>query len=211
MGGISEFLSSSGFQFGMRGIATGVQTGSGIAHAQYNAAAMRMQERSLEQQSDITAYLIRKQYESEYTQLMKEQERQQSWNRVMAAKRGITGASADVSMQSYAAKAQKNLETLYYNAAMRTGQQTLQQTSQISALNAKAAQYDWLAASTLVGGALSLGGSVLEGHTRDINKSTRQDPTAGLESGAASGGKIPEPRLIGYEPIENLYGIKLNA
>ena len=185
MGGMGDLFSSSGFQFGMRGLMTGIQTGSGIANAQYNAAAMRMQAKSLEQQSDLTAYLIRKQYESEYNALVEQQEQQQSWNRVLAAKRGITGASADAVMQSYAMKAQKNLETLYYNAAMRTGQQSVQHASQIQALNAKAAQYDWQAASTLVGGALSLGGSILDGFSREMKGSTKQKPYAGLESSPA--------------------------
>jgi hypothetical protein len=98
MGGFGDFVTSSPVQFGVRGLATGWQTGSGIAHAQYNAAAMRMRADSLEQQSDIGAYLIRKQYESEYNALVEQQTQQQSWNRVLAAKRGITGASADATM-----------------------------------------------------------------------------------------------------------------
>jgi hypothetical protein len=154
MGG--SFASSSAQSAG-RGAVTGFQTGSGIAQAQYNAASARMQAESLEQQSNVTAWLIRKQYENEYRQLLQNQEREQSWNRVLAAKRGITGDSADATMQSYAARGQKNLETLYYNAAMQTGKQSLEYGGKASALYEKARQYDWQATSTLIGGLINLG------------------------------------------------------
>ncbi|MDR2056568.1 MAG: hypothetical protein LBQ10_11995 [Desulfovibrio sp.] len=167
MGGMGDFFASSGARMGMRGAVTGFQTGSGIANAQYNAAAARMQAESLERQSKVTAWLIRKQYESEYRQLLQNQERQQSWNRVLAAKRGITGDSADATMQSYAAKGQKNLETLYYNAAMRTGKTSLEYGAKSSALYEKARQYDWLATSTLVGGVVSLGAGFFDQAAKD--------------------------------------------
>lgn len=168
MGGFGSFISDNGFRQGMHGAVVGARTGAGIANAQYNASAMRMHARGLERQGDVTAYLIRKQYESEYDALQNSQERQQSMNRVLAVKRGITGASADAAMQSYAAQGRKNLETLYYNAAMRTGKQAVQTAAQTQSLRAKAAQYDWPAANTLVSGALSLSGSLLEGYSKEI-------------------------------------------
>ena len=161
-----------------QGASLGFATGGGIAQAEYNASAMRMQAKSLEAQSDITAHLLRKEYQSRYQAMLDEQTRQQSWNRVMAAKRGITGASADETMRTYAAKGQKNLETLYYNAAMNTGQQSLQYTSQAAALYEKARQYDWQGKSILLGGLVNLGLGAFDQAMRSAGPQT--PPYAGL-------------------------------
>lgn len=157
MGGIGDFFAKSSVQAAGRGAMTGFQTGSSIAHAQYNAAAMRMQADSLRQQSAIQAYMIRKNYETEYQQLLDKQAMEQSMNRVVAMKRGITGASAAAVLGAYAAKGQKNLDQLYYNAAMQTAQSSLKHSSQINALEEKARQYDWQASSALIGGLINLG------------------------------------------------------
>jgi hypothetical protein len=189
MGGMGDFFASSGAQAAGKGAVTGIQTGSGIANAQYNAAAARMQAESLEQQSKVTAWLIQKQYESEYRQLLQNQERQQSWNRVLASKRGITGDSADATMQSYAAKGRKNLETLYYNAAMQTGKTSLEYGGKASALYEKARQYDWQATSTLIGGVINLGTGFFDQAARDARgtDSNAVDAAFGRAAKAFSG------------------------
>lgn len=183
MGGFSGAIASPMLQYGMQGLSTGMQTGAGIASAMYNAASARMQAKAIEQQSNLQAYLIREQYATEYQTLKESQERQQSANRVMQAKYGITGASANAVMQSYAAKAQKNLETLYYNAAMKTGQQSLAASTQRNAMLEKARQYDWQAVQTGIAGVINLGSSFLDTYTKEISKTTEVDPTANIKSG----------------------------
>jgi len=181
-GFFSSAMASPMMQYGMTGLTVGVKTGTGIANAMYNAAAMRMQAKAIQDQSNLQAYLIRVQYAAEYDKLKGEQDRQQSYNRVYAAKAGITGASANAAMQSYAGQAQKNLEVLYYNAAMKTGQQSLSAISQRNSLLAKAAQYDWQAVATGITGAVSLTGGILTDYTRQMAKTTTTDPTANLTS-----------------------------
>lgn len=166
MGGMGSMGGGSGGNFGGgyqqvaadigKGLSTGWATGSGVAQAQYNAAAMRQQAKSLDRQTELQAYLIRKQYESDYRQLLERQTQQQSMNRVVAMKRGITGASAVAVLSSYAAKNRQNLQQLYYNAAMQTGVIAMQNSSRASALRERARQYDWQATATLIGGALNL-------------------------------------------------------
>lgn len=155
MGGMAGMFASKGAQAAGKGASTGYQTGSSIANAQYNASSLRQQADSLDQQNMVTSYLIRKQYESDYKTLLEKQTAQMSMNRVVAAKNGITGASADNVMQSYAAQGQKNLEQLYYNAAMQTGSMSLQYSSKATALRERASQYDWKATSALIGGVLN--------------------------------------------------------
>lgn len=157
MGGMAGIFASQGAQSAGRGAMTGYQTGSSIASAQYNAASLRQQADSLDQQNMVTSYLIRKQYESDYKMLLERQQAQMSMNRVVAAKKGISGASADTVMQSYAAQGQKNLEQLYYNAAMQTGSLSLKYSSKATALRERASQYDWKATSALIGGLINLG------------------------------------------------------
>ena len=155
MGSMAGMFASKGAQAAGKGASTGYQTGSAIANAQYNASSLRQQADSLDQQNMVTSYLIRKQYESDYKTLLEKQTAQMSMNRVVAAKNGITGASADNVMQSYAAQGQKNLEQLYYNAAMQTGSMSLQYSSKATALRERASQYDWKATSALIGGVLN--------------------------------------------------------
>lgn len=183
-------ISSPMMQYGMQGLVTGAQTGAGIANAQYNAAAARMQAKAITEQSNLQAYLIQQQYLTEYKQLKESQDAQQSANRVAQAKYGITGASADAVMQSYAAKSQKNLETLYYNAAMKTGQQSLQASAQRRAMLEKARQYDWQAVQTGIAGVINLGAGALNVTTRLKQGSTEIDPTANLKTGT------PDPTVV---------------
>lgn len=175
MGGMGSFFSSSGAQAAGRGANVGFQTGSAIAHAEYNAAAMRMQADSLRQQGDIQAYMIRNNYRKQYQELLDQQTQQQSMNRVIAMKRGITGASAAAVMGAYAAKGQKNLDQLYYNAAMQTAQNSLQTSSRVRALEEKARQYDWQAQSALIGGLINLGTGFFDQAIQDNGKNV--DPT----------------------------------
>ena len=183
MGSFGDIVASQGMQFGMQGLSIGMSTGSGIANAMYNAAAARMRARAINAQSDLQAYLIREQYASEYKQLQESQARQQSMNRVLQAKHGITGASADVTMQSYAAKAQKNLEVLYYNAAMSTGKQSMAASAQRAAMLEKARQYDWQAWQTGVAGVVNLGAGMLSQYGRQKYGTTETPPYMGLEIG----------------------------
>ena len=180
MGGMAGIFASQGAQSAGRGAMTGYQTGSSIASAQYNAASLRQQADSLDQQNMVTSYLIRKQYESDYKMLLERQQAQMSMNRVVAAKKGITGASADTVMQSYAAQGQKNLEQLYYNAAMQTGSMSLQYSSKATALRERASQYDWKATSALIGGVLNFAtGYFDQAITSDDNT---QSPTSAVNS-----------------------------
>lgn len=161
MGGMGEMIASPKAQYGMMGLATGLSAGSSMANAQYNAAAMRMQADALDEQTKLTGYLIRKQYESDYRTLVEKQEQQQSMNRVVAMKNGITGASATAVLSAHAAKGQQNLEQLYYNAAMKTGTTSLQNSARASGLREKANQYDWQATSSAVAGIVGFGAGVL--------------------------------------------------
>ena len=179
MGGM---FASSGAQMAGRGALVGFQTGSGIAHAQYNAASMRMQAKELQARSDLQAYMIRKQYQSEYQQLLDQQTAEQSYNRVVAMKNGMTGASAAAVLGSYAAKHRKNLQQLYYNAAMRTGAQALETGAQVSALKEKARQYDWQATSIAIGGAINLATGFFDQAVADSQGTTKADPMAGLNN-----------------------------
>ena len=178
MGGMGSFFASSGAQYAGRGAVIGFQTGSSIASAQYNASSLRQQADSLDQQNMVTSYLIRKQYESDYKTLLEKQTAQMSMNRVVAAKNGITGASADNVMQSYAAQGQKNLEQLYYNAAMQTGSMSLQYSSKATALRERASQYDWKATSSVVGGMIGLGASYLDQSAKDAKGGTENPVNA---------------------------------
>lgn len=200
--------------FGVNALAIGMQTGAGIANAQYNANAMRENARAVEDQSNLQAYLIREQYLAEYKALQQQQEMQQSQNRVDQAKYGIRGASADAVMQSYAAKAQKNLEQLYHNAAMDTGKNSLAAMAQKAALLEKARQYDWEATQTAVAGAVKFGSMALNTWS-DNNRNERDiNPVAALESGTpntetvniAEGNwsKIVEGARIGIQSNTNI-------
>lgn len=180
MGSMAGMFASKGAQAAGKGASTGYQTGSSIANAQYNASSLRQQADSLDQQNMVTSYLIRKQYESDYKTLLEKQIAQMSMNRVVAAKNGITGASADNVMQSYAAQGQKNLEQLYYNAAMQTGSMSLQYSSKATALRERASQYDWKATSALIGGVLNFAtGYFDQAITSDDNT---QSPTSAVNS-----------------------------
>ena len=187
MGGFGEAFgsvaSSPAALYGMQGLASGFQTGSSIANAMYNAEAMRQSARAVQEQSDLQAYLIREQYLSEYKELQREQDRQQSQNRVDQAKYGLRGASANAVMQSYAAKAQKNLEQLYHNAAMSTGKQSIAANAQKAALLEKARQYDWQVTQNAIAGVMSFGAGMLNTYARQQHGTTNVDPTAPLESG----------------------------
>lgn len=178
MGGMGSFFASSGAQSAGRGAVIGLQTGSALANAQYNASSLRQQADSLDQQNMVTSYLLRKQYESDYQSLVQKQDAQMSMNRVVAAKNGITGASADNVMQSYAAQGQKNLEQLYYNAAMQTGSMSLQYSSKATALRERASQYDWKATSSVVGGMIGLGASYLDQSAKDAKGGTENPVNA---------------------------------
>ena len=178
MGGMGGSIAQTAAKDVGTGLSNGWRIGSGYANAQYNAASLRQQAESVQNDAkyaafrvmadaDWQAHLISKQYQSEYSRLLEEQTRQQSMNRVYAMKRGITGASASAVMGAYAAKGQRNLDTLYYNAAMRTaavgakaGQEVTASARsaylQAAALEEKARQYDWLGTQTLIGGALQL-------------------------------------------------------
>lgn len=178
MGSMAGMFASKGAQAAGKGASTGYQTGSSIANAQYNASSLRQQADSLDQQNMVTSYLIRKQYESDYKTLLEKQTAQMSMNRVVAAKNGITGASADNVMQSYAAQGQKNLEQLYYNAAMQTGSMSLQYSSKATALRERASQYDWKATSALIGGMIGLGASYLDQSAKDAKGGTENPVNA---------------------------------
>ena len=182
MGGMGGIFASQGAQAAGRGAMVGFQTGSGIAHAQYNAAAMRMQAKELLARSDLQAYMIRKQYQSEYQQLLDQQTADQSYNRVVAMKNGMTGASAAAVLGSYAAKNKKNLQQLYYNAAMQTGAQALQAGAQVAALEEKARQYDWQATSIAIGGAINLAAGFFDQAVAGEQGTTTENPIAGLNS-----------------------------
>lgn len=185
MGGMGGMFAQQSAQAAGKGAATGYKTGSSIASAQYNASSLRQQADSIDQQNMVASYLIRKQYESDYKALVQKQTAQMSMNRVVAAKKGITGASADNVMQSYAAQGQKNLEQLYYNAAMQTGSMSLQYSSKATGLRERAAQYDWQATSALIGGLINLAagsfdqpigdsGGNTENPTDSVNKNERE-------------------------------------
>ena len=182
MGGMGGMFASQGAQAAGQGAMVGFQTGSGIAHAQYNAAAMRMQAKELQARSDLQAYMIRMQYKSEYQQLLDQQTADQSYNRVVAMKNGMTGASAAAVLGSYAAKNKKNLQQLYYNAAMQTGAQALQTGAQVAALKEKARQYDWQATSIAIGGAINLATGFFNQAIANESGTTTGSPIEGLNT-----------------------------
>ena len=196
MGGMGSFFASSGAQSAGRGAVTGFQTGSSIANAQYNASSLRQQADSLDQQNMVTSYLLRKQYESDYQSLVQKQDAQMSMNRVVAAKNGITGASADNVMQSYAAQGQKSLEQLYYNAAMQTGSMSLQYSSKATALRERASQYDWKATSALIGGVINLGAGYFDQAVK--SGSNTENPVSAVNSA--------EQMRIGAGFYDEVYG-----
>lgn len=176
-------MASSGMQYGMMGLTTLSQTAGNVQSSVYNAASLRMQAKAIKDQSNLQAYLIRQQYANEYEELKAQQEYQQSANRVAQMKHGITGASANTVMQAYAAKGQANLNRLYYNAAMATGQQSLQASSQRQALLEKARQYDWKATQSAVAGVIQLGSGAITQYTKDMGNTG--SAYANLEAGAA--------------------------
>ncbi|MDR2076031.1 MAG: hypothetical protein LBP61_03735 [Desulfovibrio sp.] len=168
-----------------KGFSSGWSTGSGIANAQYNAKAYEIAAESLENQAGMQSWLVRKQYESEYRQLVSSQERQAAMNQVVAAKRGIAGDSANAAMQSYAMKGQRNLERLYYNAAMKTGQETMQIAGQAAALREKSRQYSWQAKSILIKGVIGLAAGFKDYQTN----TTQNNETSGARFRASR--KVP--------------------
>jgi transcriptional regulator of aromatic amino acid metabolism len=143
------------------GLSTGIKTGTGIANAQYNAASYRQAAQSQMEEGRIQGWLIEKQYAAEFKDMVSKQERIASMNRVMASKGGITGNSADAVLQSYAAKDQRNLERLYYNAAMQTANVSIQTGNKVNALYEKARQWDWNATNQLIGGIVGTGKMLL--------------------------------------------------
>ena len=202
MGGMGGSIASQSAQATGRGISMGWQTGSGIAHAQYNAEAMRMQADSLRQQSNVQAYMIRNSYSKQYQQLLEQQTAQQSMNRAIALKRGITGASAAEVLGSYAAKGQKNLDQLYYNAAMQTAQSAVQYGDKINALEEKARQYDWQATQILIGGIINLATGYFDQAVQDGG--TQVDPTAQFDMQKA---QAEQPAQFSEQDLNNaMYG-----
>lgn len=207
-------MASSGMQYGMMGLTTASQTAGAVQSSMYNAASLRMQAKALTDQSNLQAYLIRQQYSNEYEGLKAQQTAQQSMNRVAQMKHGITGASANVVMQSYAAQGQKNLNKLYYNAAMATGQQSLQASSQRQALLEKARQYDWKATQSAVAGVIQLTGGAITQYTKEMGNTG--SAYANLEAGAADK-QVIETALteLGYQwetgspEYERAHGISL--
>ncbi|MBO4313163.1 MAG: hypothetical protein J5838_02610 [Desulfovibrio sp.] len=156
MGGFGSMIASQASQDTFTGFSTGWNIGSNYQHARYNASAMREQANSLAALTDLQADLIAARYRRQYRELQYKQEMQMSSNRVYALKNGITGASAANVLGSYAAKNTKNLQTLYYNAAMEAGALAYQSGARMASLKEKARQYDWQATMTLVGGAINL-------------------------------------------------------
>lgn len=154
-GGAAGLSGGDMFSLAAIGLNSGMQIGSGIATAQYNAAASKAAAKNAEQQSGINADLIRRQYTENYRELVSRNERQAAENQVVALKRGITGASADAAMQSYAARGQRNLERLYSSTAMRTGGLSLQYGQRIQQLSAVSRQYEWNLGYAVAGGMLS--------------------------------------------------------
>lgn len=145
--------------------------------------------------------MIRNNYRKQYQELLDQQTQQQSMNRVLAMKKGITGASAAAVLGSYAAKGQKNLDQLYYNAAMQTAQNSLQTSSRVHALEEKARQYDWQATQNLIGGVVSLGTGMMSMYDSWENKA-KSNPTDVLNSQANAGlehemRKHPNPTIGG--------------
>jgi hypothetical protein len=104
-------------------------------------------------------------------------------------------------------KAQKNLETLYYNAAMKTGQASLQASSQAAALREKARQYDWQAQQTLISGALSFGVSMLDGYAKSNKGTTDVKPYASLKGDDASVHTAIQDSLFGGSVSD--YGLRM--
>lgn len=211
MGGM---MASSGMQYGMMGLTTAAQTAGAVQSSMYNAASLRMQAKAISSQSDLQAYLIRQQYKQEYEDLKNAQTQQQSINRVAQMKHGITGASANEVMQSYAAQGQKNLNRLYYNAAMQTGQQSLQAASQRQALLEKARQYDWKATQSAIAGVIQLSSGAITQYTKDMGNTG--SAYANLEAGAADRQTIESALTeLGYQwqtgspEYERAHGISL--
>jgi len=176
-------LASKGFTYGLTGLASGYSTGSKIAEARYNAAAARQQADAIVSQSNLSAYLFRQQFAYEYRKMQNDQSQQMSMNRVLQMKHGITGRSADVTMMSYAAKGQENLNMLYYNAAMETGKNSIAASVARNQMLAKAQQYEIQATREGIAGVLGFGSSLL-GEERRLNKPTT-DITGGLTNMSA--------------------------
>ncbi len=173
MGGMGSMIASQASQDTFTGFSTGWNIGSNYQHARYNASAMREQANSLAALTDLQTELIAARYRRQYKDLQYKQEMQQSSNRVYALKNGITGASAANVLGSYAAKNTKNLQTLYYNAAMEAGALAYQSGSRIASIKEKARQYDWQATMTLVGGALNFA----TGYFKNNMPTSQFDPT----------------------------------
>lgn len=150
-------MASPEAQGGIMGLTIGSQMGSSFATAQYNKSAMNAAAESTEEQGRLAALLIQKKYETDYRELSSQQERQAAANQAVAAKRGITGGSAEAAMSSYAAKDQRNKARLYHNAAMQTGAQSLQTSSLVNQYKEKARQYAYQGQNAIVSGLISMG------------------------------------------------------
>ena len=175
-----NFASDQGVQMGMSGAFVGIQTGMGIANARYNASVADAAAKSAEQQSQVNAYLIQKQYEADYRSLNSMQEQQAAENQVLAAKRGITGDSANASMQAYAGKDQRNKERLFYNAAMQTGANSIQAAQESARMRATAADYRWKAIEAGITGAVRAGTSFLGIAERNLG--SNEDPLGMIQN-----------------------------
>jgi hypothetical protein len=149
MGGMSSASSMNNI---VENFGKGFEWGSAYATAEYNANAMKNAAESLENKANISNWLLQKQYASDYRSLVSQQERQMAMNQVVAAKRGITGDSANAVMQAYAMQGQLNLERLYYNLAMKTASTAGQYGAQINAYKEKERQYRWQGTALIVKG-----------------------------------------------------------
>jgi hypothetical protein len=190
MGGMmGSMFASQTSQDIFTGASTGWNIGSGYNRAKYNASAMREQAASLTAQMQLQTELIAARYRRQYKELQYKQEMQASANRVYALKNGITGASAANVLGSYAAKGKKNLQTLYYNAAMEAGALAYQNGARIASLKEKARQYDWQANMTLVGGAINLATGYFK---NNMPTGSTNDPTM-FDSGVLEDNAINDP------------------
>ena len=178
------------------GLSTGWNIGSNYQHARYNASAMREQAASLEALNTLQGELIAARYRRQYKELQYKQEMQMSSNRVYALKNGITGASAANVLGSYAAKNTKNLQTLYYNAAMQAGSMAYQNGARIANLKERARQYDWQATMTLVGGAINFA----TGYFKNNMPTSKFDPT-GYDDGVLEDNAIRDEGMWSESPL----------
>jgi hypothetical protein len=172
------------------GAQQGLAIGSQIAAAEYNANAMKAARKGLEEQTRLQTWLLEKAYESDYRKLLSSQEQQFAWNQVVAQKRGITGESANATMQSYAMKSQRNMETLYYNTAMKVGEASMQNVKQIQALRERERQYRWQATM----GWISMGVAAVAGSIKGAGTAMSSNGnTADSAFGKDDSGKQAQP------------------